>query len=356
VPTERAGEPFLGHVEDVLGSIAGAAATRDGPPPLVVVESTITPGATDDRLIPLCRSKGAIPEEKLLVALAPRRDWLVGPEEVADGIDRVYGGVGPRSADAARSVLSLLHDRLHRASSHAVVELVKCAENALRHLQISLGNQLSLAYPDVDVVEALSLAGTKWNIETVHPSFGTGGYCVPLSSKYLLAGARRRSELSLLTEALETERRMRELVAARLRTKRSVAILGLAYRGGVKVATLSPTLAIVQHLRARDIPHSVHDPLYTPAEISELCGGASSDGLPETLRRADAVLVVTDHAEFRSPKVQEALFAPREGRLLVLDSPGLLADWPWPPTVDYFRAGGANWLEQLSEDGDAGAR
>ena len=230
-----------------------------------------------------------------------------------------------------------------------MVELVKCAENASRHLQIMLGNQLSLAYPDVDVAEALSLAGTKWNIETVHPSFGTGGYCVPLSSKYLLAGARRQGELSLLEDALDTDLRMRELVAARLRARRNVAILGLSYRGGVKVATLSPAIAIARHLTSSGVRHAVYDPLYTKEEIAEICDGAASDGFPEELRRADAVLVVADHEEFRSREVQNLLFAPRQERLLVLDSPGLFSDWQWPDGVEYFRAGAANWLDHARD-------
>jgi len=350
VPTEQAGEPSLEAVEDAVAAIAGAAATRGGSPPLVVIESTLTPGTTDRRLVPLCERQGAPVEERLLLAIAPRRDWLVGPRHVARGIDRVYGGAGPRSAAAARSVLSLLHDRLHAASSPSVAELVKCAENAARHLQIMLGNQLSLAYPNVDVAEALSLAGTKWNIESVHPSFGTGGYCVPLSSKYLLAGAARPDELSLLTDALATDGRMRELVAARLRASRNVAILGLAYRGGVKVATLSPTIDIARRLTAVGVRHAVYDPLFAIDEIERLCPGAASDGFPDSLRGADAVVVAADHPEFRAAGVRRALVDARDEPLLVLDGPGLFADWTWPEGTQYFRAGAAHWLDAPTMD------
>ncbi|TMJ93461.1 MAG: hypothetical protein E6G67_12350 [Actinobacteria bacterium] len=355
VPTEREGEPFNVHVRGVIAAVARSVAGRRGPAPLVIVESTLTPGTTAGMLVPACEALGVAVDEVLLLALAPRRDWLVAPE-LTERVDRVFGGAGPRSAAAARSVLSLLHDRLHEASSHEVTELVKCAENASRHLQIMLANQLTLAYPDVDVAEALALAGTKWNVEAVHPSFGTGGYCIPLSSKYLLLGAARPEELSLLADALETDARMRSIVAARVRGKRRVAILGLAYRPKIKVATLSPTLAIARQLRELGVPHTVHDPLYSPGEVAELCGQAPSEGFPESLREADAVLVATEHPAFRSDAVREALLAPRPEPLLVLDSPGLLADWRWPSTVDYFRVGAPNWLDGAGTEAHVGYR
>ena len=59
--------------------------------------------------------------------------------------------------------------------------------------------------------------------------------------------------------------------------------------------------------------------------------------------------MVADHEEFRSREVQNLLFAPRQERLLVLDSPGLFSDWQWPDGVEYFRAGAANWLDHARD-------
>lgn len=355
VPTERNGDPFDLHVKGVVDFVARSIVASRSPAPLVVIESTLTPGTTGRTLVPACEKRGISVDEKLLLALAPRRDWLVAPG-VAQSVARVFGGAGPRSSSAARAVLSLLHDRLYEASGCEVAELVKCAENASRHLQIMLANQLTLAYPGIDVAEALALAGTKWNVETVHPSFGTGGYCIPLSSKYLLLGADHPRELSLLTDALETDTRMRAIVASRMQGKRRVAILGLAYRPTVKVATLSPTLGIVRWLRELGVPHTVHDPLYSPQEIAKLCGHAPADGFPGSLHEADAVLVATGHPAFSSAEVRDALFAPRPEPLLVLDSPGLFAEWPWPETVHYYRVGAPNWLDDAGTEARVGNR
>ncbi|MEV6394689.1 UDP binding domain-containing protein [Streptomyces sp. NPDC051907] len=346
VPTEREAEPYTEILVEVFAAIAGAAAARQsGRPPLVVVESTLTPGTVENLLLPVIAAAGLVPDADLLLALAPRRDWFLAEGYGLRDLDRVYGGIGARSADAARDVLGLMCDTLHRAPSHVEGELVKCVENAYRHVEITLANQLSLAYPDVDMVEVLRLAGTKWNIGTFHPSFGTGGYCIPLSSRYLLKGAADAGQLTLLTEAVETDTQMRGLVAQAVAARGRVLVLGLAYKGGIKVATLSPTVEITEELRRLGAPVTVHDPLYSPQEIDRLLGpGTAATDLAQAFGEATTVLVVPDHPEFRSEPYLGLLAEPRERPLLVLDNHGVWADREWADHIVYRRAGGASWL------------
>ncbi|MFE6050007.1 UDP binding domain-containing protein [Kitasatospora sp. NPDC056446] len=346
VPTEREAEPFTGALVDVFAAIVAAtAARRPERPPLVIVESTLTPGTVEDLLLPMIATAGLEPDRDLLLALAPRRDWFLAEGYGLRDLDRIYCGIAERSADAAREVLGLMCDTLHRAPSHVEGELVKCVENAYRHVEITLANQLSLAYPHVDMVEVLRLAGTKWNIGTFHPSFGTGGYCIPLSSRYLLRGAADATELSLLSHAVETDMRMRSLVADAVAARGPVLVLGLAYKGGIKVATLSPTVRITEELRRLGVPVSVHDPMYRAEEIDALLGdGTAATDLASAVREAATVLVVPDHPEFRAEPYPSLLDEPRAEPLLVLDNHGVWADRTWAGHVVYRRAGGASWL------------
>ncbi|MER6632537.1 UDP binding domain-containing protein [Streptomyces sp. NPDC000987] len=352
VPTEREAAPYsdaMAAVVTALVDIAASRGDRDAglPPPLVVIESTLTPGTVDDILLPLLSGRGLQPDRDLLIALAPRRDWFLAEGYGLRELDRVFGGVGDRSATAAHGVLSLMCDRLHRATDHRVGELVKCVENAFRHVEITLANQLTLAFPHVNMVEVLQLAGTKWNMGTYHPSFGTGGYCVPLASRYLLLGAAHREELSLLSSAVETDDSIRETVAEAAGQRGEVLVLGLAYKGGIKVATLSPALAITARLRKLGIPHTLHDPMYTCEEIDALTAPGTAVADPaEAVRRAATVLIVADHPEFRTAPYTGLLASERPGGRLILDNYGVLEGHEWPGHVTYRRAGGPGWLDR----------
>ncbi|MEU0543394.1 UDP binding domain-containing protein [Nocardia sp. NPDC005978] len=357
VPTERDGEPYLGALEDVTRKIAGAAAAGcwRGEAPLMIIESTLTPGTIDTFIVPIISSYGLRAGSDILIAVAPRRDWFLGPGFQFATLDRIYGGYGPRSSELAGAVLSLVNRTLHHAPSHREAELVKCVENAYRHLDITFANQLTLAYPGIDIVEVLRLAGTKWNIHTFHPSFGTGGYCIPLSSRYLIQGAERPESLSLLSATIDTDDLMRTLVADAVAETGPVVVLGLACRGAVKVDVHSPTKGIADRLRRLGVRFTVFDPLYSPWEVERILGeGTSEPNILESLRRARSVLVVTDHQEFVDhPAYVLAMNADRTERLTIIDNHGTLAAVDWESHVYYQRAGSANWLNSVVPEVDS---
>ena len=72
--------------------------------------------------------------------------------------------------DGTKDILSIVCKKLHAASSYKVSEMVKSVENAYRHMDITLANQLSLAFPKDNIREVLKLVGTKWNLETFFKS------------------------------------------------------------------------------------------------------------------------------------------------------------------------------------------
>jgi nucleotide sugar dehydrogenase len=348
VPSEREGQPYDDALLSVAGTLARAIQHGElaGVRPLVVIESTLTPGTFDRLVLPVFAHHGLEIGHDLLLGLAPRRDWFLAEGYGLRELDRVYAGSDEQSADAIRAVLSLVNDTLHRAADHRVGELVKCVENAYRHMDITLANELSLAFPDVDMVEVLRLAGTKWNIGTYHPSFGTGGYCIPLSSRYLLRGAQHPDALHLLSATVERDDQMRLLVADAVADAGPVVILGVAYKGGIKVDILSPAKAIVARLTELGVPVVVHDPMYSSAELDRILGsGLTTDDLPAAIRAAGTVLIIPDHPEFLGDEYIKLLNEPRTSVLTVLDNHGVLANVSWSAHVRYKRAGSPRWLE-----------
>ena len=352
VPTEQNGEPSTKALFDVCRWIGewvaeGRKPGGENEPILLIIESTITPGTTSNGLIPIFETLKIDIGCEILIALSPRRDWFLTEGYTLAELDRIYCGVDEESTRAAGQVLSLICQNLHAASNHHVGEMVKVVENSFRHVEITLGNQLSLAYPDVDISEVLKLAGTKWNMGLFHPSFGTGGYCIPVSSKYVLEGTSLGNELSILSSTISTDEKLPKLVANSVKQEDKVLILGLAYKGDIKVATLSPTISISKSLFERGVAHSVYDPLYTKTEIDGILGHNSGiTELSPCILSATVILVVSDHDIFKSQEFISLLTESRKMGLTIIDNTGFMSDISWPKEIRYFQAGSKSWLER----------
>ena len=314
-------------------------------PPLVIVESTLTPGTVEELLLPIATSAGLEPGHRPAARAgpAPRLVPRRGLRTARPGPDLLRRG-GPLG-NAARDVLGLMCDTLHRAPSHIEGELVKCVENAYRHVEITLANQLSLAYAHVDMVEVLRLAGTKWNIGTFHPSFGTGGYCIPLSSRYLLRGA------ADATSALAAQRggRDRRPDARPGRTGRRARRPGAGPR--TRVQGRHQGRHAQPHRRDhRGTARAGRSSAYTtrctaPQEIEALLGpGTAATTWPGRCRGV-LVLIVPDHPEFLGEPYLACSSRAGVRPLLILDNHGVWEGRTWPGHVAYRRAGGTSWLD-----------
>jgi nucleotide sugar dehydrogenase len=344
VPTEHMGEPYDEPLRDVLEKLVYARRRQESPP-LVIIESTLTPRKVDELVVPTLESEGLQVGRDVLVGVAPRRDWFISPEKTLQSLPRVVGGTTPETTALIAEVLGIVSEHILPASDHRHAAMVKSVENAYRHLDIALANQLSRAYPDLDVREVLRLAGTKWNMDTYHPSFGTGGYCIPLAPKYVLEGATRPDELTLLRAALATDTEQPHRVARSLieRGVRRVGILGVSYKGDLKVHTLTPTLPIVRDLREAGVVAKVHDPQFTPDELRAYVDPeVEVFPFPAGLAEFDCVLVVADHLVYRSARARDVLPHLRNCRL-VLDNVGVWRDFPWDG-IEYPVAGDRRWL------------
>ena len=137
-------------------------------------------------------------------------------------------------------------------------------------MEITLANQLSLAFPNDNMREVLKLVGTKWNIGTYYPGFGTGGYCIPLSSKYVLENVKNPKKLTLLRETIKTDNKINLLIARSIvKEAKKVGILGLSYKGNLKVSVLSPVIPFVKELLKNKIKVRLYDPFYSAKKLKK---------------------------------------------------------------------------------------
>lgn len=345
VPTEMNGKPHHDILKDVITKLSKFRDLKTDSPPLIIVESTLTPTVADQIVIPLFEKHGLKVGKDILLGVAPRRDWFTSPDKTLKLLPRVVGGTTPETTKLMKEALSIICDTIIEAHDHKHAALVKSVENAYRQLGITFVNQLSLAYPDIDITSVMKMASTKWNVNLYHPSFGTGGYCIPLAPQYLLEGAKYPEKLTLLKESLKTDFSQPQLVAESItrRGAKNVAILGIAYTGDLKVHVLSPALPLAKTLKDQGMNVKVHDPYYNAEEIYKLTG-CESFVFPQGLHDRDTILLVTPHMNYKYTNKQEILKYLNNTKL-VIDNMGIWNDFPLPDKTQYFEAGHANWLE-----------
>ncbi len=346
IPTERTGKPWDGALQDVSKKIA-AKKVENGPD-LVIVESTLSPGQCDKVLVSTLRRSGRDVPDEFQVAVAPRRDWFDNPGLNVHTIPRVVGGLDEESRGSAMDVLGIICSKLVPVSDHRIAELVKSTENSFRALNIAFANTLSRAFPDIDTIELINAAATKWNYVAHYPGMGTGGYCIPLAPEYLIAGSRSKGEhTDLLLQINEVNRSQTrfvgELIAKSL-SGSSVGILGLSYKRNLKVHVLSPTIMLAEVLKKARKQVVIQDPFYSAKEIEDITG-VSTFSYPEDLLKFDSVVISVPHLEYTETPVPALLKCIKPGTF-VLDAEGAwqsYRDFFQQKQIDYRKIGDAGW-------------
>lgn len=339
IPTEKEGKPWDGPLQDVITKLASCKGVSK---PLVIIESTLTPGRTDEIIIPILEKAGLKVGSDIFVGVAPRRDWFISADKSLKNLPRIIGGTTPETTALMREALGIVCDQLLDAPDHRHAEMIKSVENAYRHMDITLSNQLTQAFPHLNMTEVLRLVGTKWNIGTYHPSFGTGGYCIPLSSQYVLLGAEKPEVLTLLKDTMDADGQMPSIVADSIvkRGAKKVGILGLSYKGDLKVHILSPAKKIIQRLKEKGVEVKLHDPYFSEEEVKSITG-VESFVFPDDLSGFDTILIVADHKKYTSTPYQKILDRLKNCKLII-DNPGIWNKLPFE--CEYHEAGDAGWL------------
>jgi len=286
VPTEKNGMPYFDILMKVIEEIKKSP-LKDT---LVIIESTVTPGVSDKYIKPNLKN----------FVIAPRRDWFTDENKTIATLPRIVGGNTEENTQKAITVLSKVCKNLH-ACNYQEAELVKAIENSIRHIGAVYATQLAFAYPNLDIRKILELAGTKWNIATYYPnSFGTSGYCIPISSKYVKMGADNPEILTILDAVLGMDFVSSQLIANLIKQSQpiSIGILGMAYLGDIKVHVECGCLRLLKYFRQTD-DIRINDPLYTAKEIHDI-SQRDTFSVPDDLDKFDVIIVTAGHSFYKT--------------------------------------------------------
>ncbi|NHN40954.1 nucleotide sugar dehydrogenase [Halorubellus sp. JP-L1] len=302
VPTGMSGdEPDMSAVAAAARTVAERAGARET---LVVVSSTVYPGATKEVVRPIVKASRS---ELTHFAMVPERLNPGGGYEFSE-IPLVVGADSEEAGATATELFEAVVASTYPVDSTETAELTKTLENTYRMVNIALVNELvALAEGlDADVWDAIDAAATKpFGFQAFRPGPGVGGHCIPIDPQFLSWRAEDLGiELSLLDGAQRVNDRMPELVADRIEktlTERGITVedasilaLGAAYKPNVGDTRNSPALQVVEELSdAVDV--TVADPHTDSSEVArKLVRSPSFD----TVRAADVVVLLVDHDEF----------------------------------------------------------
>ena len=186
-PIDRAGKPDLSYVE-AAGETVGERLTDES---IVVLESTVYPGATREVLIPVLEAvSGLSVGEDFSVGYSPERLVPGNAEKGLADIVKIVSGYDDHALERLCTLYGDIVDAgLHRAPTMETAEAAKCLENTQRDVNIALMNEFAFGCRQLDLPidarDVIDAAATKWNFHEYHPG-SVGGHCIPVDPNYLI--------------------------------------------------------------------------------------------------------------------------------------------------------------------------
>jgi nucleotide sugar dehydrogenase len=315
----------LGAVRQVSTSIGRGLKKGDA----VSLNPSVPPGTTEDVVIPILeKESGLRVEQDFCMLYNPERIYEGRAiQDIEEGYPAVLAGAGPKSLEMGAKLYPIIFRKgVFRMQSIKAAETEKLLEGVYRDVNIALANEMAKFCERIGVNfwEAREAANSQPFSHIHKPGAGVGGACIPVYPQFVLHTASAEKIECNITRLGRTvndsmpEYCVEQALALAESDHPTVAILGLAFRGGVSDTRLSPTYKVIEHLRARGINEiRVHDPLVKkdPA-LPE--GVALTSDLGQAVDNATLVILVADHSEYRG------LSSDRVGGAAVYDGRGIL--------------------------------
>ena len=338
VPTEKDMEPCFESLMQVLNDIVNISKRNNGTN-YIIIESTLTPGTLEKTIVPFLYDQKINVGRDIILGIAPRRDWFISQDKNLKELPRVVATYNNQEIDVITNILSIICNNLVVSHDFKAAEMVKSVENTFRYVEITLANQLLLAYPDIDVDEVLRLCSTKWNMGTYFCSFGIGGYCVPLAAKYLIQGSDYNNALSIVKQAKEFNQNYPQYMYDffELEKYNNIGILGLSYKENIKVCKGSPTISLCKLLSSLGKTVKINDPYYSYREIKKItgCNELKLDLINDEL---ECIIVMVAHEEYKLFDIEQIVN--NQKIKIVIDQPGIWNKYEWKNTsIKYQQVG-----------------
>ena len=297
---------------------------------IVVYESTVYPGATEEVCIPILEKHSGLKwKQDFWVGYSPERINPGDTERTVTKIVKVVSGDTASTLDKVAEVYeSIVTAGVYKASSIKVAEAAKVIENTQRDLNIALMNELAIIFDfmGIDTLEVLKAAGTKWNFLSFRPGL-VGGHCIGVDPYYLshkaeilgyhpeviLAGRRINNGMA----AYVAQQTIKQMIDNGTNIKDAkVIVLGLTFKENCSDLRNSQAADLVKELQDFGCEVHVHDPQAEPEQALHEYGITLSEWgqLPQN---ADAIVAAISHAEYTTQPVTNLLALLKPGCVFI---------------------------------------
>lgn len=304
---------------------------------VVVYESTVYPGVTEDICVPILEKESGLKCGKdFKIGYSPERINPGDKNHRLENIVKIVSGMDDETLETVADVYSLVIEAgVYRAESIKVAEAAKVIENSQRDINIAFVNELSMIFSrmGIDTKAVLRAAGTKWNFLSFEPGL-VGGHCIGVDPYYLtykaeqigyhsriiLAGRRINDGMG----AYVAQELVKKMIHADVKVKdANVLVLGLTFKGNCPDTRNTKVIDILNELGSYEIHTAVYDPVADKAEAKREYG---IDLVSEAeLEDFDAVLVAVDHDDFKEYSVEDikSMYSDKNDNKILFDVKGI---------------------------------
>lgn len=345
-PISEALQPDLKALR-MVSEVIGANMSRGT---IVVYESTVYPGVTEEICLPILEKKSGLKAGvDFKVGYSPER---INPGDKEHTIEKIVKVVSAQDAESLEIVADtygmVIKAGVHRASSIKVAEAAKVIENTQRDLNIALMNELALIFHrlGIDTKSVLEAAGTKWNFLKFSPGL-VGGHCIGVDPYYLTAKA---ESVGYHPQVILSGRRinngMGKFVAeqtikllsqlSRPTNQLTVGVLGLTFKENVPDLRNSKVPDIINELREYGVKVLVHDPMAEPEEAVAEYGIHLVDW--KQLKDLDGLILAVAHRDYAGMNLEDLLKPLRSlNNGVLIDVKSMLELGKVPSSLKYWR-------------------
>ena len=318
---------------------------------IVVYESTVYPGATEEVCMPILeKESGMVCRKDFKIGYSPERINPADKVNTLTKIIKITSGMDKESSDIIAEVYGrIITAGIHRASSIKVAEAAKVIENSQRDINRAFVNELSLIFDriGIDTMEVLEAAGTKWNFIPYKPGL-VGGHCIGIDPYYL---ANKASELGYHAQVILSGRRIndgmakfiaektiKKLINNSIRVKGAdILVMGLTFKENCPDLRNSKINDVITELREYGANVHVIDPIAPKEEAKREYGIILED--ENCIKNMDAVVVAVGHKEYREMEIEKLrkYFNPVYSRPLLIDVKSIFNREKAEKEYDYWR-------------------